>query len=136
VVAACTAAVTIATVREFTRAWSRGDVAAAMQLVAPEPHFRWVSSGRPGPRYSPAASNRASLAAYLRGRARRHDSVVVRTIRFNGSDVRDGASYGHFALTARRTSDDWPAGLPHVREAKGAVVCSLDHPVVAVFSIG
>lgn len=135
-VAACTAAVTIATARDFARAWTRGDAAAIVRLTAPEPHYRWVSAGEPGLRAGSRAFDRRSLPAYIRLRHGQHDRLRLTRVKFNGSDTRMGAAYGHFEFDALRAADDWPAGLDHVRHGKGAIVCSLGRPVVAVWSLG
>jgi hypothetical protein len=61
---------------------------------------------------------------------------VIKRFRFNGSDARADGGYGHFAFDASRTSDDWPPGTPHLRAGKGAIVCTLSLPMLAVWSLG
>lgn len=132
----CTAAQTRSLVYAFARAWSRGDVDAVDQLVAPEPQFKWVSAGRPGSRFSPAATYRPSLRAYILRRHGKHDRLVMRSFKFNGSDLRGSDGFGHFVFAAIRLSDDWPDGLAHKRPGKGAIVCTLSTPAIAVWSLG
>jgi hypothetical protein len=132
----CTAAQTRRVVTAFMRAWTRGDTTASERLVAPEPLFRWVSVGWAGRRLGGRASDRATLRTYLAARYRKHDRLELRSFRFNGSDVREQHRYGHFGLTAFRDADDWPSGLGHIRPGKGAIICILPQPVIAVFSLG
>jgi hypothetical protein len=132
----CTAAQTRSLVYAFALAWSRGDVDAVDRLVAPEPQFKWVSAGRPGSRFSPAATYRPSLRAYILRRHGQHDRLVMRSFRFNGSDLRGSDGFGHFQFTVMRHSDDWLDGLAHKRQGKGAIVCTLPTPAIAVWSLG
>jgi hypothetical protein len=60
----------------------------------------------------------------------------LRSFRFNGSDRRARDVFGHFELTAKRAADDWPAGLDPVRPGKGAIVCNLARPMLAVWILG
>jgi hypothetical protein len=120
----------------FVRAWSTGDGAAVGRLVAPEPQFKWVSAGRPGIRSGTRAFARGSLRSYIAARATVHDRLDIKRFKFNGSDVRDDGGYGHFEFDVARTSDDWPDGLPHLRPGKGAIVCTLARPMLAVWSLG
>jgi hypothetical protein len=83
-----------------------------------------------------AAFSRTSLRAYFANRAFRHDRLVIKRFRFNGSDVREDGGYGHFEFDVLRTSDDWPSGTPHLRPGKGAIVCTLSRPMLAVWSLG
>jgi hypothetical protein len=132
----CSAAQTRAVVFAFAGAWSRGDVASVSRLVAPEPQFKWVSAGRPGVRSGARAFARGSLRSYIAARATQHDRLGIKRFRFNGSDVRADGAYGHFEFDAARTSDDWPPGLEHLRPGKGAIVCTLSRPMLAVWSLG
>jgi hypothetical protein len=132
----CTAAQTRTVVFAFARAWSRGDVVSVRRLVAPEPQFKWVSAGRPGVRSGARAFARGSLGSYIAARSTRHDRLDITRFRFNGSDVRADGGYGHFEFDAARTSDDWPTGLEHLRPGKGAIVCTLSRPMLAVWSLG
>ena len=132
----CTAQQTRAVVVAFARAWSQGDASAVNRLVAPEPQFKWISFGPPGSRFGARAFARGSLRSYVAARATRHDRLEIKRVRFNGSDVRADGGYGHFELDAVRWSDDWPTGEPHRRPGKGAIVCTLSRPLLAVWSLG
>jgi hypothetical protein len=132
----CTARETRAVVFAFATAWTRGDTAALDRLVAPEPHFRWVSTGPPGARLGAHAFDRRELRSYIGRRHARHDRLTMRWFRFNGSDLRGAERFGHFEFTAVRDADDWPLALDHLRHGKGAIVCSLAKPALAVWSLG
>jgi hypothetical protein len=132
----CTATQARSVVIPFLRAWTRGDTTAGDRLLAPETLFRWVSVGWAGRRLGRHASNRATIRTYLAARHRKHDQVELRSFRFNGSDIRGKHGYGHFGFTAFRDADDWSPGVGHIRPGKGAIVCTLPRPVIAVFSLG
>jgi hypothetical protein len=132
----CTALQTRAVVDAFARAWNRGDVFAIGRLVAPEPQFKWISFGPPGSRSGSRAFARRSVRSYIAARATHHDRLHIKRFRFNGSDVRVDGGYGHFELDAARSSDDWPTGALHLRSGKGAIVCTLSRPMLAVWSLG
>ena len=85
----CTAAETRATAAGFVRAWNAGDVTGADRLVAPEPVFKWFSSGAPGARFGASAYDRSSFRRYLVRRHVQHDRMRIVRFRFNGSDLRD-----------------------------------------------
>jgi hypothetical protein len=131
----CRAAQTKAVVYAFAQAWTRGDLHAANRLVAPEPQFRWVTFGPPGARGT-AAFNRRSLTAYIARRHAQQDRLRVTIFKFRGSDVRGGHGYGHFEFDAERQAADWPSGVAHERRGKGAIVCTLRRPMIAVWSLG
>jgi hypothetical protein len=132
----CTARETRAIVVAFATAWTDGDLDAIRRLAAPEPHFRWVSAGPPGARFGHHATNRRSLAGYIARRHARNDRLAVRKFRFHGSELRGTERFGHFEFRATRDADDWPAGRDHWRAGKGAIICNLGPPVLAVFSLG
>lgn len=132
----CKQADTRRTAFEFARAWTRGDVAAINRLVAPEPHFRWVSASPPGGRSGPRAFDRPSLGAFIRARHAQHERLTLSSFTFNGSDLRGTEGFGHFEFRATRESDDWPAETDTLRVGKGAVICTLDRPMIAVWSLG
>jgi hypothetical protein len=135
--APCARGETRAVVGAFVRAWTQGDLATIRRLAAPEPHFRWVSSGRPGLRAGPSAFDRRSLAAYIARRHALHERLTITSFRFNGSDLRGKERFGHFALWVARDADDWPAAWSnHAKSGKGAIICNLDRPMLAVFSLG
>jgi hypothetical protein len=132
----CTAAQTRTLLVSLTRAWTRGDAAAVDRLVVREPLFRWFSVAWAGGRMGPGAFERTSLRRYIASRGRMHERIVLRSFRFHGSDVRGGHRYGHYELTAYRDADDWPSAIHHVRPGKGAIMCSLPRPGIAVFALG
>jgi hypothetical protein len=132
----CTAAETRGAVLAFARAWTAGNLDAVRRIVAPEPHFRWISAGPPGARFGNHATDRRSLPAYIARRHTVHDRLTIEKFRFHGSDLRGTERFGHFELRATRDADDWPPELDHLRSGKGAIICNLGRPVVAVFSLG
>lgn len=139
----CKAAETRAVVFAFARAWTVGNVAAANRLVAPEPHFRWVGAGPPGGRSGPRAFDRYSVGAFVRARHMHHERITVTSFKFHGSDLRGEESdlrgkegLGHFEFKAIRLSDDQPTGADPLRPGKGAIICTLARPMIAVWSIG
>ena len=132
----CTAQQTRAVAYAFAAAWTRGDLVTVERLVAREPHFRWVSAGPPGGRAGPRAFDRATLRAFIRARHARHERLTLTWFRFNGSDLREKQGFGHFEFHALRRSDDWPAQMTNSRKGKGAIICTLSRPVLAVWSLG
>jgi hypothetical protein len=132
----CNAAETRAVAFAFAHAWTRGDLAAIDRLVAPKPHFRWVSAAPPGGRSGAQAFSRATLGVFVRARHRHHERLTLQTFRFNGSDVRGTEGFGHFEFEAVRVSDDEPAGANELRAGKGAIICTLARPMIAVWSLG
>jgi len=132
----CKASQTRAVAYAFARAWTRGDLAAVERLVAREPQYRWVSAGPPGGRSGPRAFDRRSLSTFIRTRHAQQESLRLRSFKFNGSDVRAGDGYGHFEFIAYRDANDWPQSLSHTRRGKGAIVCTLVRPMLAVWSLG
>jgi hypothetical protein len=132
----CKATETRRVVSLFVAAWTRGETAAAERLVAPEPQFRWLSVGPPGSRSGPSAFKRDSLRTYLKQRRAMHDRLQLTKFKFNGSDVRVSDGFGHFEFEVARDADDWPPGIPRTRPGKGAIVCTLARPMLAVLSLG
>jgi hypothetical protein len=122
----------------FARAWTRGDVAAVNRLVAPEPNFRWVSAPPPpsGGRSGARAFDRAGLGAFIRARHTQHERLTLTSFKFNGSDLRGKEGFGHFEFKATRLSDDLPASMDTLRSGKGAIICTLARPMIAVWSLG
>ena len=118
------------------RTWTRGDVTAISRLVAPEPHFRWVSASPPGGRSGARAFDRHSLGAFIRARHTQHERLTLTSFKFNGSDLRGKEGFGHFEFQATRLSDDWPASMDALRSGKGAIICTLARPMLAVWSLG
>jgi hypothetical protein len=132
----CTAAETRGVAFGFARAWTRGDVTAINRLVAPEPHFRWVSASPPGGRAGIRAFDRHSLGAFIRGRHKQHERLTLTSFKFNGSDLRGNEGFGHFEFGATRLSDDGIANMDALRSGKGAIICTLARPMIAVWSLG
>lgn len=133
----CSAADTRSVAFAFARAWTRGDVAAIKRLVAPEPHFRWVSAAPPGGRNGARAYDRSTLGAFIRARHAQHERLTLKSFTFNGSDLRGTEGFGHFEFEAARLSDDRPApGKDALRAGKGAIICTLARPMIAVWSLG
>lgn len=131
----CTPAETRSTAIEFVRAWNAGDIARADGIVAPEPVFKWFSSGRPGARFGASAYDRWSFRRYVLRRHAKHDRMRIVRFRFNGSDVRDDGGYGHFEYDIVRSADDYAHGTPFRATGKGAVNCSLPRTAIAVWSM-
>jgi hypothetical protein len=132
----CKATETRAVVFAFARAWARGDVTAVNRLTAPEPQFKWVSAAPPGGRAGPRAFDRRTLGSFIRARHAQHERLTLKSFKFNGSDLRGTDGFGHFEFVATRQSDDWPAGTDTIRKGKGAIVCTLARPMIAVWSLG
>jgi hypothetical protein len=132
----CKQAETRRTAFAFASAWTRGDVTAINRLVAPEPHFRWVSASPPGGRSGRRAFDRPSLGAFIRGRHAQRERLTLSKFKFNGSDLRGTEGFGHFEFEATRVSDDQPADTDTLRVGKGAIICTLARPMIAVWSLG
>jgi hypothetical protein len=132
----CKQAETRRTAFEFASAWTRGDVPAINRLVASEPHFRWVSASPPGGRSGQRAFDRPSVGAFIRARHAQHERLTLQSFKFNGSDLRGTEGFGHFEFEATRLSDDWPASMDSLRIGKGAIICTLARPMIAVWSLG
>jgi hypothetical protein len=103
-------------------------------LIAPEPVFKWFSSGAPGSRGA-AAYDRSSLRRYFTLRHAKHDHIRVLFFRFNGSDARPDGSYGHFEYELERSAADYRRGEPFDAVGKGAVNCSVSPTAIAVWSM-
>jgi hypothetical protein len=130
----CTRAETRGAVTRFVAAWNRGDLAGLDGLIAPEPAFKWFSSGAPGNRGA-AAYDRSSLRRYFARRHARGDRIAIVFFRFNGSDARVDGDYGHFEFTLRRSAQDYRQGEAFEAVGKGAVNCSLPRTAIAVWSM-
>ena len=132
----CKATETRALVFAFARAWTTGNVTEANRLVAPEPNYRWVSAGPPGGRSGARAFDRRSLGAFIRARHAQHERLTIKSFKFNGSDLRGKEGFGHFEFKALRNSDDQPIGVDPLHSGKGAIICTLARPMIAVWSLG
>jgi hypothetical protein len=62
--------------------------------------------------------------------------LTLQSFKFNGSDLRGTEGFGHFEFEAIRLSDDWPANMDSLRIGKGAIICTLARPMIAVWSLG
>jgi hypothetical protein len=128
--ATCTRTGVETIVRGVLRAFNRGDVPTFMGLIAEEPAFNWFSvGGEPGRRIRSAAFNRASLPRYVSVRHRQRERQQLVLFDFNGRS----AGYGHFAFSVIRSARDHPAERV---SGKGAVDCSFQPALVAVWSLG
>ena len=103
-------------------------------LIAPEPVFKWFSSGTPGSRGA-AAFDRSSLRRYFALRHAQRDHIRIRLFRFNGSDARDDGSYGHFEYKLERSAADYRGRASFHAVGKGAVNCSVFPTAIAVWSM-
>jgi hypothetical protein len=127
--AGCTAATTTL-IHAFVRDYAQGRIAAADRLWAPAGRFKWFSTNAPGARLGARAYNRATLAAYLRARARRHERLRL---------VKLGAGYDetrgivNFAGKLVRSADDI-APRP-AQDFKGAADCPAGRPLLIVWSM-
>ncbi len=128
----CDAAAARATLAAFVRAFNRGDARRVDALFSRE-YFVWFSSGRAGPRLREEASRRETVPAYVRARHRRSDTIVLRTVTFNGYDA--SRILGHFGLTGTRRAADANGGRTFAFEGKGALDCHRPGPI-AVLSLG
>jgi hypothetical protein len=126
---ACSVDATTSLVRSFARAYSRGRVAAADQLFAPEPRFQWFSTGPPGSRLGARAYDRSTLAAYFRACARVHERIRLVTLAAGYDAARDLV---HFHGKLVRRADDLRQ-TPH--EFKGAADCAGGRPFLIVWSM-
>ena len=99
----CTGDATKLLVRTFARNYTGGRVSVIVRLWAPEPRFRWFSSGPPGARLGPRAYDRATLAGYFRARVRKHERLRL-TYLASRTD-------GHAPTAAARRATAFVAGL-------------------------
>jgi hypothetical protein len=126
----CPAVRTRMLVHRFVRRYDDGDASAAARLWAPEPYFQWFSTGPPGARLGPAAYNRATLAAYLRTRVRKHERLRLTELHTGYDQER---KIVNFAGKLVRSAADLPAGPAH--EFKGAAACLAGKPTLIVWSM-
>ena len=100
---ACTPDAAKTLIHAFVRNYSAGRVAVINRMWAPEPRFRWFSSGKPGARLRAAAYVRSTLARYFRSRARVHERLRLTELRA-GKDPARGIVATTSARGARRTT--------------------------------
>ena len=120
---ACTPDAAKTLIHAFVRDYSAGRVAVINRMWAPEPRFRWFSSGKPGARLRAAAYVRSTLAGYFRSRVRVHERLRLTELRAGKDPARGivdfsaasscaapttSAALGRTTSRARPTA--WPAG--------------------------
>ena len=127
----CTADTAKALVRAFVRNYSAGRVAVINRMWAPEPRFRWFSSGKPGARLGRAAYVRSTLAGYFRARVRVHERLRLTNLRAGYDPAR---AIVNFSGKLVRSADDIrPRRPPH--DFKGAADCVSGRPTLIVWSM-
>jgi len=131
--ARCDVTAVRAALHTFRGAFNTGDLEGLDSLFSRD-RFAWFSSGGPGVRSQSAARNRATLAAYFRGRHRRHDRMISFRFRFSAYD--SGAALGHFSLSGRRRADDFRGGRSFAFSGKGAIDCAKRRVTIAALSLG
>src|SRR5919201_5855970 len=116
---ACTADTTKPLIQAFVRNYGDGRVGVINRMWAPEPRFRWFSSGEPGARLGPPAHVRSTLARYFQSRVRVHERLRLTELRARYESQR---RIVHFSGKLVRSADDIrPRRLPH--DFKGAADC-------------
>jgi hypothetical protein len=126
----CTADATTSLVRAFVADYSRGRVATIDRMWAPAGRFQWYSTGAPGARIGPAAYRRDTLAAYFRGRVRRHERIRLTEFHAGYDPNRNIVN---FAGKLVRSADDLRPRPAH--DFKGAADCVSGRPVLIVWSM-
>ncbi len=121
------------TLAAFVAAYNRGDGRRLDGLFSRN-HFAWYSSGSPGGRLGSAAKRRSTLLAYFRARHARADRLILRSLSFQGYELK--RQLGHFSLAARRRADDFRGGRWFELGGKGALDCSRATTPIAVLSFG
>jgi hypothetical protein len=117
-------------VRTFARSYSAGRVAAINRMWAPEPRFRWFSTGAPGARLGPAAYDRRTLTGYFRARVRAHERIRVTRLRALYSRKRRVVDFSGKLV---RSADDLRVGPAH--DFKGAADCVSGRPSLIVWTM-
>jgi len=116
-------------VQRFVRAFNARDLPTLDRVFSPAASFNWFSTGRPGPRFGPAAYDRSTLLPYFRARHRAGEHL--RLVRFRGGGNANG--YSHFQFFIERRAR---ALLPTVYEGKGAAICAASGDTISVWSVG
>jgi hypothetical protein len=117
-------------VRTFVRTYSGGRVSVIVRLWAPEPRFRWFSTGPPGARLGRRAYDRSTLAGYFRTRVRKHERLRLAYLRA-GYDPR--RKVVDFSGKLVRSADDLRPRPP--QDFKGAADCVSGRPSLIVWSM-
>jgi hypothetical protein len=116
-------------VTQFIGAYNGGS-AKGLKNAWSQRFFRWYSASSPE-RHS-VVYTRRSLLRYAANRHQRHETLALRTFKFNGNS----AGHGHFEYAVVRRADDLNGGEDAQYYGKGAAVCgSLPHKLV-VWSMG
>jgi hypothetical protein len=126
----CTANATRVLIHSFARNYSAGRVAAINRMWAPEPRFRWFSSGKPGARLGPAAYARSTLARYFRSRVRVHERLRLTELRARYERQRNIVNF--FGKLVRSADDIQPRPP---QDFKGAADCESGGPTLIVWSM-
>jgi hypothetical protein len=127
----CSATGVETTVRAFASTFNSGSGTRAAALFARAPSFKWYASGAPGARLGSKARNRASLAAYLAARVRKHERLGIVSIAA-GFDSRAGDF--NFGGKLIRRADDINRATRR-QDFKGAAVCVAGRPRLIVWSM-
>lgn len=128
----CGKAKTLGAFRAFVAAYNRGDSAALDRRFAPEPDFRWYSSGAPGRRVGNAAGRRRTLIRYFAKRHASGDRIRIRRLDYNGRS----STYGNLGFEILRRSDGFRGGGWIRVPGKGAASCYDGEARFIVMSIG
>lgn len=116
----CTGSEVGSLVRRFVGAFNSGDLSGLDDVFAQEPEFEWYSTDAPGERFTPAATDRASLVPYFRARHAMGEQLALRSFTFNGNSGGDRGPYGNFAYSLTRSAEDLE---PTAYIGKGAAFC-------------
>ena len=127
----CTADATRALVHSFVRNYTAGRVGVIDRMWAPEPRFRWFSSGKPGARLGRDAHVRSTLARYFRSRVKVHERLRLTELGAGYDPARDIVN---FAGKLVRSADDIRTRRP-THDFKGAADCVSDRPTLIVWSM-
>ena len=127
----CTAETTKALVHSFVRNYSAGRVAVVNRMWAPEPRFRWFSSGKPGARLRADAYVRSTLARYFRSGVRVHERLRLTELRASYDPARQIVNFS--GKLVRSADDIRPRRAP--QDFKGAADCVSSGPALIVWSM-
>jgi hypothetical protein len=128
---ACTAGSARLLIHAFVRNYSAGRIAVVNRMWAPEPRFRWFSTGKPGARLRAAAYVRSTLARYFRARVRVHERLRLTELRAGYDPARRIVDFS--GKLVRSADDIRPRRPPH--DFKGAADCVSGGPTLIVWSM-
>jgi hypothetical protein len=117
-------------VKRFLYSFNNGDAQQLDQLFAGPEIFQWYSTDSPGQRFGVEAKNRSSLMSYFGQRHQQHETLALRSFRFNGNGEN---VFGDFEYELFRSADDGPPLTPYV--GKGAIDCTKIPRRLAVWSM-